>query len=494
VTRVTGVEATERRLRGLPRLAVDRRAGAALLWRHRALVALLAGGLAVRAAALVAIYPGFWFTDSNGYVSVAATGQLLLQRVSGYALFVWPFYRAGSAGALVVAQHLLALGMIVLLYALLVRRGVPRWLAVLGVVPLALDAYQLAIEHAIMSDTVFHACVVGTLALLLWRDRPGLVELAAAGLLLGYAGLVRSVGAPFLAVFVVYLLVRRLGWRSLVAFVVPWVAVTAGYAALFHSQTGKFALNEWSARFLYARVEPLASCKTMRVPLDERFLCPKKQLTTQNALWGQVSPIHDLPHSDDATIRAFATRVIEHRPLAYAHLVAADLAHYFEPGHRLGRNDYKPAPWEFPAHPEIATFPGYRGPIRPQGSTQFGPIDAYLKAIYPNKYVSRMVSDPRVNRRASNFLRGYQRYFYTSGQILGVCLLLVIVALARRRGDLRLRLDAALLAAATVVALLTAAALSVFSYRYGLTAVVLLPPAAALAGASLLPRRGAPAA
>jgi hypothetical protein len=71
-----------------------------------------------------------------------------------------------------------------------------------------------------------------------------------------------------------------------------------------------------------------------------------------------------------------------------------------------------------------------------------------------------------------------------------VCLLVVIVALLRRRGDWRLRLDGALLAAATLVALLTAAAASVFSYRYGLTAVVLLPPAAALSGASLLRRPG----
>ena len=486
MARVTGVEATERRLRGLPRPALDGRAGAALLWRHRALVALLAGGLAVRVVALVAVYPGFWFTDSNGYVETAATGQLLLQRVSGYSLFVWPFYRAGSAAALIVAQHLLALGMAGLLYALLVRRGVPRWLAVLGVAPLALDAYQLAIEHAIMSDTVFHACVVGAVALLLWRDRPGLVELGAAGLLLGYAGLVRSVGAPFLAVFVIYLLLRRLGWRALVAFVVPWAIVTAGYAAIFHTQHGHFALNQWSSRFLYARVEPLADCGAMSVPLDQRFLCPAKRLTTQNALWGKASPIHDLPHSDDAKIRAFAMRVIEHRPVSYAHLVAGDLLHYFAPGHHIRHNDYNPAPWQFPEHPEVATFPGYRGPIRPHGSTEFGPTVDWLKSIYPNRYVSRMVSGPRVDGGASRALRTYQRYVFTQGPILAVCLLLVIVALLLRRGDPRLRLDAALLAAATLVALLTAAAASVFSYRYGLTAVVLLPPAAALAGASLL--------
>jgi hypothetical protein len=492
VAHVTGVEAPTSRLRPLRRTALDRRAAAAMLWRHRALVALLTGGIAIRAVALVAIYPGIWFTDSNGYVNVAATGTLLPQRVSAYGLFVAPFYRLGSAAALIVTQHLLALAMVALLYALLVHRGAPRWLAVLGVAPLALDAYQMAIEHAIMSDTLFHACVVTVVVLLLWRERPGLAALAAAGLLLGVAGVVRSVGAPFLAVFVVYLLVRRLGWRSLVAFVVPWAMVTAGYAAIFDAQHGSFALNQWGSRFLYARVEPLARCASMSVPLDERFLCPKPGhvLTTQNALWGQVTPIRGLPHSRDPAVRDFAVRVIKHRPLAYARLVATDLAHYFEPGHRLGANDYKPAPWEFPSDPTVATFPGYRGPIRPHGSTQFGPIDRHLRAIYPNARVSRMVSNPRVSTGASRLLRAYQRYFYTSGQILAVCLLVVLVALARRRGDRRLRLDGALLAAATLVALLTAAAASVFSYRYGLTAVVLLPPAAALSGTSLLRRPG----
>jgi hypothetical protein len=39
------------------------------------------------------------------------------------------------------------------------------------------------------------------------------------------------------------------------------------------------------------------------------------------------------------------------------------------------------------------------------------------------------------------------------------------------------------------MALVVAGALSLFSYRYGLTAVVLLPPAAALGGAALLGRR-----
>lgn len=479
---VTGVEATARR----PRARLQPRAGAlaGLLARHWALAALLAAGLALRAVALVAIYPGTFFSDSNDYVSAAATGTLSLIRVSGYALFVWPFYEARSAAALIVVQHLIALGAATLLYAVLVRRGVPRWLAVLGVAPAVLDAYLISVEHTIMSDTVFHACVVAAIALLLWGERPRWGVLAVAGLLLGYAGVVRSVGAPFFAVFLVYLLVRRLGWRSLLAFALPWVAVTAGYAALFDAQHGHFAMNEYGARYLYARVAPFADCSRLSgVPADERRLCPgpNDPVTTQGYLWAKSSPIHGMPLSANARIRDFALRVVKDRPVRYARVVAADVLHYFEPGHRIGRNDYSPTPWEFPSDPARAVYPNFRGPIRPAEPRRG-------KLITPDKYVGAMAGQPHTNATASRLLRRYQRFAYTSGQVLALCLLVVLIGLVRRRGDRRLRLDGALLAAATLTALIVAGALSLFSYRYGLTAVILLPAAAALAGASLLRR------
>jgi hypothetical protein len=70
----------------------------------------------------------------------------------------------------------------------------------------------------------------------------------------------------------------------------------------------------------------------------------------------------------------------------------------------------------------------------------------------------------------------------------------VIAALIARRGAFRLRLDAALLAVLTLVALTVPQALSVFSYRYGFVAALLLPPAAALAVTALRSPRSADAA
>jgi hypothetical protein len=485
VARVIDVEATERRTGRTPAKASRTASVLGVLGRHRALVILIAAALVLRIVAMIAIYPGIWFSDSNGYVTAAATGTLSPTRVSGYSLLVWPFYELGSAGALIATQHLIGLGIAVLLYALMRHRGVPVALAVLGVVPAVLDAYLLQIESTMMSETTFHAAIVGALVVLLWKDRPGLVATSAAGLLLGYAAVVRSVGLPLIAVFLVYILVRRLGWRAFATFAVGWAVVLLGYAALYDAQHGKFGLTQSNGRFLYGKVAPFADCRTLTgLPADERYLCPdpRHPFTTNSAMWGPDSPIRGKPASADQQIRGFASRVIRQHPLTYARVVTLDFLHYFEPGHRIGANDPQIAQWEFPLDPNHWKHPpdGYRGPIRP---------GVEKRAFWPNGYIGDMVDRPHTNVTASKALHVYQRFAYTSGQILAICVLIVAVALALRRGGWRLRLDAALLAASVLVMLLFAVALSVFSYRYGLVAPILLPAAAAFGGAALLEGR-----
>jgi hypothetical protein len=472
-----------------PVAAARSRALRSILRRHGPLALLLLAGAALRATALVAIYPGIWFSDSNSYIAAAATGTLSPTRVDGYALVVAPFWHAGSAGALIVVQHLVGLGIVVGLYALLVRRGVPRLLALLAVVPAALDAYLIALEHTIMSETVFHAAVVGAVAVLLWNERLSLPAALIGGVLLGYVGVVRSVAVPFVAIFVVYLLVRRVGWRALAAFCVGWALVTAGYATVFAVQHGRFAFTQSGGRFLYAKTAPFADCARLAgLPANERPLCPdpRHRLTTNVYLWGPGSPIRNLPSQADPRIRDFALRVIRAQPLTYARVVAAGVLHYFEPGHRIGANDYPVAPWQFPADPRHWGYPGYRGPIRPGNAR----LHRLHRLIQPNRYVGAMVRRPRTNVAASRLLHDYQRYAYAWGPLLAACLLVVALALVSRRGSWRLRLDAALLAAATLTALLVAETLSVFSYRYGLVAALLLPAAAALAGTALLAAKG----
>jgi hypothetical protein len=452
--------------------------------RHWPLLVLLAAGLALRVLALVAIYPGIWFTDSNGFLRAAATGTLETIRVSGYALFVAPFLHWGSAGGLIIAQHLIGLAIVVLLYALLRRRGVPRLLAVLAVVPAALDAYLIQIEHTIMSETVFHAVLVGAFAVLIWKDHPGLAAAAASGVLLGYAGVVRSVALPLIAVFLGYLLVRRLGWRHLLLLAAGWALVTGGYATIYKVQHGKFGITDSGGRFLYGKVAPYIDCSRLPdLSSRERVLCPPGGVnqTPTTAMWSAKSPILELPPGSDGVVRHFALRVLRDQPLQYAGTAARDFLHYFEPGHRIGPNDPSLGPWQFPADPNHWHVPGYHGPIRPADGDPHG----------PQPVIDPMVGKPHTNVSASRFLHGYQRWVFLTGPVLAACLLVVLAALVVRRGTWRLRLDAAFFAAAVLASLLVVVTVSLFSYRYSLTAVLLLPAAAALAGSALLQPRPA---
>ena len=77
----------------------------------------------------------------------------------------------GNLQVVAAVQHLVGLAMGVAIYAVLLRRGVPRWLAALAAAPVLLDAYELQIEQTIMPDVWFEA---------LMRGRPGPAAVAAA--------------------------------------------------------------------------------------------------------------------------------------------------------------------------------------------------------------------------------------------------------------------------------------------------------------------------
>src|SRR5258708_8737033 len=134
----------------------------------------------------------------------------------------------GNFDAVAAVQHLLGLAMAVVLYLLLLRRGVPRWLAALATAPVLLDAYQVQIEQTIMPDTWFEALIVADLAILLWpaaRPPPeGVVppaagagpswrRVVAAGVVLGTSATVAQVGEALILPAVLYLLAAGGGGR-----------------------------------------------------------------------------------------------------------------------------------------------------------------------------------------------------------------------------------------------------------------------------------------
>ena len=183
----------------------------ALARRHWAFGVVLAAGLALRVAALVAYQPALVYLDSARYLGADQRGLDPL----GYSyLLLRPVLLAGAgtagwAAAVAAVQHALGLAMAVCLYLLATRLGAARWLAVLAAAPVLLDAYQVQAEQMIMPDVLFEALIVAAVTVLLWRPDPGLARLAGAAALLGVSATVRQVGE----VLALPLLGYALAWR-----------------------------------------------------------------------------------------------------------------------------------------------------------------------------------------------------------------------------------------------------------------------------------------
>ena len=154
------------------------------LRRHWLAAVLLAAGLVLRVLAQFAYRPALFYIDTTRYLYNDAPGMDPV----GYKGPLRAILAVANFDAVAAVQHLLGLAMAVVLYLLLLRRGVPRWLAALAIAPVLLDAYQLQIEQTIMPDIWFEALIVAGLAILLWRPAAGLAAAVAAGLVLGSVG------------------------------------------------------------------------------------------------------------------------------------------------------------------------------------------------------------------------------------------------------------------------------------------------------------------
>ena len=136
-----------------------------LLRRHWLVALLLAAGLVLRVLAIGAYQPALIYVDTLKYLYGASPGSEPL----GYTVQPAAILVAGDLATVVVVQHCSAWPWPSALYAVLLRRGMHRWLAALAVAPVLLDAYQLQMEQTIMPDVWFEALVVAGLVVLLWR-------------------------------------------------------------------------------------------------------------------------------------------------------------------------------------------------------------------------------------------------------------------------------------------------------------------------------------
>jgi len=478
------------------------RGQAAVAWlgrlagRHWLAAGLLAAGLVLRVLAQLAYRPALFYIDSARYLYNAGGMDPV-----GYKGPLRAILFVANFDTVAAVQHLLGLGMAVLLYALLLRRGVPRWLAALAVAPVLLDAYQLQIEQMVMPDVWFEALIVAGLAILLWpRGRAGWRRVVLAGLVLGTAPTVAQVAEALLVPAVIYLLAaggswRHGGWRQAVgkpavlcvAFAVPILAYGTGSLLL----GGPFSLSHTGVTSFYGRAAAAADCATLRLPASEQGMCPAPAEQAQGPDWLEYAPgspirpyYRNLPRAQvDSMLSGFNHRVLSQQPQRLAGAYLGDVVKLFALTRDGHPGDTPISRWQFQL-----SYPYYP----PHESRAF-------VATTAGRFGG---GAPAVWRPVAGFLRAYQLDGgYTPGPLLAVCVLAGLAgsaALLRRRGDpgTRQLSLACLLFFLSGVAVLLVSDLFEFSWRYQLPALVTLVPAGAL-GISVIirattPRRGRP--
>jgi hypothetical protein len=249
------------------------------LWRdHRLFTILVAASLVPRVLAALAFRPALLTADSFLYMQEATTHQLGYIRPSGYSLLLWLVQPLPHPLLVITTlQHLMGIGVAVIVYWLLRYWGLPAWGASLAAIPTLFDTREITLESYIVPDTLFTLAIMLVVALLITRHRPRRWQCVLAGLLLAYVTVLRGNGLPLAVVAAAYLLTRRVGWRALTAGAAAFVLPVLAYVAVYHSQHGQFNITSSDGIFLWSRTTSFANCATIKPPPRLAALCPDRE-------------------------------------------------------------------------------------------------------------------------------------------------------------------------------------------------------------------------
>lgn len=96
-------------------------------------------------------------------------------------MMLWLFKPLHSLAVVVALQHLMILSLAIVAYRVMVRTlGVGRRWAAVATTPVLLDAYQIQLEHMLLSDALFTVLVFGAVMLLVRAGSPVSLWLHAA--------------------------------------------------------------------------------------------------------------------------------------------------------------------------------------------------------------------------------------------------------------------------------------------------------------------------
>jgi hypothetical protein len=441
----------------------------ALLRLHWPLLAVLGAATFLRVWFVYAYPYAFFFPDSRSYVASTIDGYPNQVRPWGYSGLIEPFLNQPYI-RIAIIQHVIGLALIVAGYAFLRRRGVRPWLSALAMLPFALDARVLTIEHYVLAETAYIAFTAAGLFLIAWRDKVGWVAASVGGLLLACAALTRSVGLPILALAGVYLLIRRIGILRLVAFAVPVVALLGGYMVWYHSHWGVYSMGQYQGRFLYARVMSIADCRKLTLTDEEKKLCvpvrtPDMAQRPDQFIWSTSSPAtRFFPDAkDDPILQKFAVKVMKAQPGAFLGLVAEQTGWHLRWRAPINGNaECLATQWLPPPNPGDQCQARYYLPVK----AGFAPPPNFL-----------------VDNRQAKALHAYGEWVTTPGPLyaVGVVVALFAAVWRVRRRPWRDAADALMFTFAGFGLLIVSVATSLFDYRYAEPAVLLVPVGLALA-------------
>ena len=485
---------------GEPRRSWLARSGG-LLRRHWLAAILLAVGTALRVITQLAYHPALLYIDTVKYLYSAWMGEDPI----GYKVPLKVILAVGDLGTVATVQHILGLAMGLTLYVVMVRRGVPRWLAALAIAPVLLDAYQLQAEATIMPDVVFEALIVAVLAILLWKPAVSWVAAILAGLALGAAVTVREVGLIVIVPAVMYLLLSRgplfslRGWipafgKSIalgIAFLLPILAC----CAVVYKDTGRFELSTKGSAA--GRMAQVADCATLRLPPAVKPVCPTPAEQALGPDWLQNYP--DSPLIKNAPKGSARLRVLskldkaveKQQPMRIVGMVLRDSVRLFEVRRTNSPSITPISRWQFQT-----TYPGYVPEIfvHPDGQIVLGVQYHHGGHWYYYPLNPAFGGKAQVDRPLASFLRTYQlRGGYTPGPLLLICTIIgfaisLLALFGGRRASVRARQLAlgAMLFFVSAGGLLLVADFYVYSWRYQLPALLTLPMAAAMGGTAFV--------
>ena len=440
----------------------------ALLRTHWPIVIVLAVATVVRVAVAIAYWPAVFFGDSWSYLNLAYEGGFAPDRPSGYpqALHLLSLF-GRDLGTITIAQHLAGLVTGVLVYALMLRLRLPRWLATVGAAVVVLDAYAIALEQQVLAEAFFTLALVAAFFFVVGRDRTP-VSLAAGGLLLAVAATMRTAALFAIPVWLIYVLWSHRALRVVAPAVLGLVLPLLVYSTWHEHDTGRFGLTQADGWFLYGRVGEIADCGGADISRDARPLCARNARDRREGaayhIWNADGPARRVfggisrdPQQQERSnriLRDFAFAIIRDRPGQYGNLVWDDFTKYFDAdavsrgnsdlavqlpqfGRLVGNNEVARDRW----------FPGFVPHVQP-----------------PAKRV-----------------RAYHRAVHTPRPVMGALALAAVAALLvsgvaalLRRTPLPRRREVFLLSGAALAMLLGTAATSEFVLRYLIPVVPLL--------------------